>query len=236
MPTITENIQLVCERIEKIKLRYQRSDETVKLLAVSKTQGIDKITQAYEAGLRDFGENFLQDALLKIQSLSSLNLCWHFIGPIQSNKTRDIARHFDWVHSVDRIKIAKRLHDQRPDSTPPLNVCIQVNHSREASKSGILLSEVPALCQQIENLKHLKLRGLMSIPAPATDFDQQRAIFRPLADLFNQLREDHQTLDTLSIGMSADFEAAIAEGSTLVRVGTGIFGPRTPRSHVAESG
>ena len=236
MPTITENIQLVCERIEKIKLRYQRSDETVKLLAVSKTQGIDKITQAYEAGLRDFGENFLQDALLKIQSLSSLNLCWHFIGPIQSNKTRDIARHFDWVHSVDRIKIAKRLNDQRPDSTPPLNVCIQVNHSREASKSGILLSEVPALCQQIENLKHLKLRGLMSIPAPATDFDQQRAIFRPLADLFNQLREDHQTLDTLSIGMSADFEAAIAEGSTLVRVGTGIFGPRTPRSHVAESG
>ena len=130
MPTITENIQLVCERIEKIKLRYQRSDETVKLLAVSKTQGIDKITQAYEAGLRDFGENFLQDALLKIQSLSSLNLCWHFIGPIQSNKTRDIARHFDWVHSVDRIKIAKRLNDQRPDSTPPLNVCIQVNHSR----------------------------------------------------------------------------------------------------------
>ena len=114
MPTITENIQLVCERIEKIKLRYQRSDETVKLLAVSKTQGIDKITQAYEAGLRDFGENFLQDALLKIQSLSSLNLCWHFIGPIQSNKTRDIARHFDWVHSVDRIKIAKRLNGPIP--------------------------------------------------------------------------------------------------------------------------
>jgi pyridoxal phosphate enzyme (YggS family) len=193
---------------------------------VSKTQSAATVREAYEAGQRDFGENYVQEALEKIAALPLPGLVWHFIGPLQSNKTRDIASHFDWVHSVDRLKIASRLNEQRPAGMAPLNVCIQVNISDEDSKSGVALADVEALCEAVQSMPNLRLRGLMAIPAPSDDPAAQRAVYAPLAALLRQLQALYAGMDTLSVGMSADFAAAIAEGSTLVRVGTAIFGAR----------
>ncbi|MEX0739995.1 MAG: YggS family pyridoxal phosphate-dependent enzyme [Pseudohongiella sp.] len=228
---IADNYQHLLARIREQETRHQRTPDSVLLLAVSKTQGADKVREAHAAGARHFGENYVQEALDKITVLAQPpqaldNITWHFIGPIQSNKTRDIAGAFDWVHSVDRQKIAQRLNDQRPDHLPALNVCVQVNLSNEDSKSGVTLNEAVTLCTSIINLPRLRLRGLMAIPAPGTDYQQQRAAFHPLAELFESLQQQYPSMDTLSIGMSDDFEAAIAEGSTMIRIGTAIFGAR----------
>lgn len=193
-------------------------------MAVSKTQPATNLREAYEAGQRDFGENYLREALEKIGELSGLDIAWHFIGPMQSNKTRAIAQHFDWVHSVDRLKVAQRLNEQRPESLSPINVCLQVNIDREASKSGAEVEEVQELAVAINALPHLRLRGLMAIPAPGAETDS----LHRLKLLLEKLKEDPRLthLDTLSMGMSADMETAIANGSTIVRIGTAIFGAR----------
>jgi len=202
----------------------------VSLLAVSKTFGPDSVREAHAAGQMAFGENYVQEALAKIEALAELRaqLQWHFIGPLQSNKTRPVAEVFDWVHSVDRLKIAERLAAQRPAGLPALNVCLQVNVSGEASKGGVAPAELPALAAAVAALApgQLRLRGLMSIPEPTDDAGQQRAAHRRLRELLEALRQQGLVLDTLSMGMSADLEAAIAEGSTIVRIGTAIFGAR----------
>ncbi len=227
MSTIATQIAKVVTRIREAEQAAGRPLGSVGLLAVSKTQPADAIRQAHvAAGLRDFGENYLQEALDKQLQLADLPLSWHFIGPIQSNKTRPIAEHFDWVHSVDRLKIAERLSAQRPAQLPPLNVCLQVNVSLEPSKSGCSLEEAPALARAIAQLPNLRLRGLMAIPAPSDDPQQQRAAFARLRQLQQALSAD-LALDTLSMGMSQDLEAAIAEGATWVRIGTALFGART---------
>lgn len=213
-------------RIREFERRYGRTADSVKLLAVSKKHPAEKIRQAYAAGISNFGENYLQEALDKMESLDDLDLCWHFIGPIQSNKTRGIAEHFDWVHSVDREKIARRLNEQRQEAGTQLNVCVQVNLSSESSKSGTDFDGLSALCASIAGLANLKLRGLMAIPAALTEFDAQRQCFHRLALEFTRLAQQFPSMDTLSMGMSNDYEAAIAEGSTLIRIGTGIFGMR----------
>lgn len=231
MASIAENISVVRAQIQDAEIRFGRPQGSVTLLAVSKTQDATRIQQAWEAGQRDFGENYLQEALGKITELANRqpdsDINWHFIGPIQSNKTRDIAERFAWVHSVERLKIAQRLSDQRPEGMPPLNVCVQVNLSLEASKSGVELAETVALCEQVVKLPRLRLRGLMAIPAPCKDTEQQRLAYHPLAQLQHELSQRFTCFDTLSMGMSADYEAAIAEGSTMVRIGTAIFGART---------
>ncbi len=226
MASIAENISTVREEISKAALGCGRPVASVALLAVSKTQGPEKVREAYAAGQRDFGENYVQEALSKISALPLPGLCWHFIGPIQSNKTREIAEHFQWVHSVDRLKIAQRLSAQRPATLGPLNLCIQVNISGEDSKSGVTLAEVADLCDAINGLENICLRGLMAIPAPCDDTAQQRLTFRPLAQLLQHLAVKYPQMDTLSIGMSGDYAAAIAEGSTIVRIGSAIFGAR----------
>jgi pyridoxal phosphate enzyme (YggS family) len=226
MPSIAENIFRVGQQIAEAAQACGRAPGAVTLLAVSKTQSAATVREAYEAGQRDFGENYVQEALDKIGALPLPGLVWHFIGPLQSNKTRDIASHFDWVHSVDRLKIATRLNEQRPAGMAPLNVCIQVNISEEDSKSGVAMADVEALCEALQSLPNLRLRGLMAIPAPCEDPVAQRAVYAPLTALLRQLQARYPGMDTLSIGMSADFAAAIAEGSTLVRVGTAIFGAR----------
>lgn len=226
MASIAENICTVRDQITIATARCGRVPGSVALLAVTKTQAPEKLREAYAAGQREFGENYVQEALDKIQALDLPELIWHFIGPIQSNKTADIATHFDWVHSVDRLKIATRLSSQRPQQSAPLNICVQVNLSQEDSKSGVALADTAALCEQIERLPRLRLRGLMAIPAPCAQHAEQRAAFAPLALLFRELQKRFEHLDTLSIGMSADYEAAIEEGSTLVRVGSAIFGAR----------
>lgn len=203
-----------------------RNPDSVMLLAVSKTRSADEIRELHLQGQRAFGENYLQEALDKIEALADLDLEWHFIGPIQSNKTRPIAEHFAWVHSVDRLKIARRLSEQRPPELPPLNICLQVNISREESKSGCLPEEVPELVRAVSRLPNLRLRGLMAIPKPEEDPERQRAVFAQVRRLLEQLQSTQPGLDTLSMGMSADIEAAILEGSTIVRVGTALFGPR----------
>ncbi|WP_290536833.1 YggS family pyridoxal phosphate-dependent enzyme [Alcanivorax sp.] len=203
-----------------------RDSDSVQLLAVSKTRTPDELARLADQGQRHFGENYLQEALDKIAALRGRGLVWHFIGPIQSNKTRDIAAHFDWVHSVDRLKVARRLSEQRPADLPPLNVCIQVNVDDEDSKSGILLEDVPALAADMVTLPNLRLRGLMAIPRADSE-DSNRGAFRQLAMTLSQLRNTMPSLDTLSMGMSADFGVAIEEGATIVRVGTALFGPRT---------
>ncbi|WP_233800018.1 YggS family pyridoxal phosphate-dependent enzyme [Paraburkholderia sp. HP33-1] len=222
------NLADVQQRIARAAQAAGRDAQSVTLLAVSKTFPADAVRAAYAAAQHAFGENYVQEALDKIQTLADLraSLEWHFIGPLQSNKTRPVAEHFDWVHSVDRLKIAQRLSEQRPDDLPPLNVCLQVNVSGEASKSGVAIAEAPAIAQQIAALPKLKLRGLMSIPEPAGDLDAQRAPHRELRMLFERLRNDGLALDTLSMGMSADLEAAVLEGATIVRIGTAIFGAR----------
>ena len=208
----------------------QRPPDSVTLLAVSKTFGADAVLAAAAAGQTAFGENYLQEALDKIAAvrlaLPQASLAWHFIGPIQSNKTRPIAEHFDWVHTVEREKIAARLSEQRPASLPDLNICLQVNISGEASKSGVAPEALPALARAVAQLPKLRLRGLMAIPEPQADPALQRAAFAQLRVLYEQLRADGLPLDTLSMGMSADLQPAVAEGATIVRVGSAIFGSR----------
>ncbi len=223
MSTIADNIGLVSQRIRAAADAVQRDASSIHLLAVSKTKPAQAVREAYAAGLRDFGENYLQEALGKQADLTDLPLSWHFIGPIQSNKTRAIAEHFAWVHSVDRLKIAQRLSEQRPADLPPLNICIQVNVSGEASKSGCTPADLPALATAISALPRLKLRGLMAIPEPTEDRAEQDAAFATVRDLKASL---NLALDTLSMGMSHDLESAIAQGATWVRIGTALFGAR----------
>jgi len=223
MSTIADNLSTLAERIRSAAQAAGRAPEQVRLLAVSKTKPAAAIREVYAAGVRDVGENYLQEALAKQLELTDLPLTWHFIGPIQSNKTRAIAEHFDWVHSVDRLKIAQRLSEQRPAGLPALNVCVQVNVSGEASKSGCNPDELPALAQAIAALPHLKLRGLMAIPEPTDDPAAQAAAFARVRQLQDSL---NLGLDTLSMGMSHDLEAAIAQGATWVRIGTALFGAR----------
>lgn len=216
----------VQEAIHAAEARHGRPTGAVTLLAVSKTQPAEVLRAAAAAGQTRFGENYLQEALAKMAALADLELEWHFIGPLQSNKTRAAAEHFAWVHSVDRLKLAERLSAQRAPALPPLNVCLQVNVSGEASKSGCTLQQLPALARAVATLPHLRLRGLMAIPAPAPDPQQQRLPFRQLRQALEQLNAEGLGLDTLSMGMSDDLEAAIAEGATLVRIGSAIFGAR----------
>ncbi|TPG72544.1 YggS family pyridoxal phosphate-dependent enzyme [Pseudomonas arsenicoxydans] len=223
MSTIADNIAQVSSRIRAAALAAQRDEHSVQLLAVSKTKPAEALREAYAAGLHDFGENYLQEALGKQLELADLPLIWHFIGPIQSNKTRAIAEHFAWVHSVDRLKIAQRLSEQRPADLPPLNICIQVNVSGEASKSGCTPTDLPALAKAINELPRLHLRGLMAIPEPTDDRAEQDAAFAAVQSLQASL---NLPLDTLSMGMSHDLESAIAQGATWVRIGTALFGAR----------
>lgn len=204
----------------------RRGDDAVTLLAVSKTFPAEAVQAAYDAGQTAFGENYIQEAVQKITALRHLPLVWHCIGPIQSNKTRLVAEHFDWVHTVDRLKIAQRLSEQRPAHLPPLQVCIQVNIDGGPTKSGVAPDDVLALAQAVRALPHLQLRGLMCIPEPAADFVAECAVFQLARALFDDLNASGLALDTLSMGMSADLEAAIASGSTMVRVGSAIFGAR----------
>jgi pyridoxal phosphate enzyme (YggS family) len=230
MSIIHHNLQAVHDSIAAAARAVSRQPHEVSLLAVSKTFGPDAVMAAAQAGQRAFGENYLQEALDKMAAVRAMQagllLEWHFIGPVQSNKTRSIAENFDWVHAVEREKIAQRLSAQRPASLAPLNICLQVNISGESSKSGVAPQDVAPLAQAVAALPRLKLRGLMAIPEPAQDFDAQREPFRRLRALFDQLRAQGLALDTLSMGMSADMAAAIAEGATIVRVGTAIFGQR----------
>ena len=223
MSTIADNILQVSSRIQAATAAAGRAENSVQLLAVSKTKPAEALREAHAAGLRDFGENYLQEALSKQLELADLPLIWHFIGPIQSNKTRAIAEHFEWVHSVDRLKIAQRLSEQRPAELPPLNICIQVNVSGEASKSGCTPTDLPALANAISALPRLKLRGLMAIPEPTEDRAEQDAAFAAVRTLQQRL---NLGLDTLSMGMSHDLESAIAQGATWVRIGTALFGAR----------
>ena len=232
MVSIPTRLEQVRARIAAACQTAQRPAGSVQLLAVSKTFGADAVQQAFDAGQRAFGENYIQEALAKIEALAALRtrLQWHLIGPIQSNKSRPVAENFDWVHSVDRLKIAQRLSDQRPPQLPPLQVCLQVNISGEASKSGLPPAEVLDVARQVVALPRLVLRGLMAIPEPAADEAAQRVPHRALRELLDQLRaelgDQAPQLDTLSMGMSADLEAAVTEGATIVRVGTAIFGQR----------
>ena len=220
------NFQAVQARLAEAARRHGRRPADIRLVAVSKTRTADAIRAVAALGQRDFGENYLQEALDKIQRLADLGLCWHFIGHIQSNKSAAIASHFDWVHTVDRLKIAQRLSDQRPAAQPPLNICVQVNISGESSKSGAAPAQLDELLPAIAGLPRLKLRGLMALPAPTDGFERQRVAFHQLATLLVRYQQRYG-LDTLSMGTSADYEAAIAEGATLIRIGTAIFGVRT---------
>lgn len=226
MTTILENLTAVKKLIRDSELRYNRSPGSTALLAVSKTQSINQIKEAITAGQLAFGENYLQEALPKITALVTQKIEWHFIGPIQSNKTKAIAENFSWVHSVSELKIAKRLNDQRPSHLPPLNICLQVNISQEPTKSGVHPDETMMLATAVASLPRLHLRGLMTISVPHTSFTEQRDLFHTLRLLQEKLCHNGFTLDTLSMGMSDDLEAAIAEGATWVRVGTAIFGKR----------
>ncbi len=226
MNSIADNIKNVSQRIQKATKFASRDKKSVQLLAVSKTRSVDELKSCIQSGLTHFGENYLQEALVKIEALTEQPLTWHFIGPIQSNKTRAIAEHFSWVHSVDRLKIAQRLNEQRPKNLGPLNICIQVNINDEESKSGIPLNELDALCKTISTLSNIKLRGLMTIPASSQDDEALRASFRSMNTAFKELQLQYPSIDTLSMGMSGDIEAAIEEGSTMVRVGTALFGAR----------
>ena len=223
---IADNIARVRAQMAAACQSAGRAPGSVQLLAVSKTWSADAVRTAHATGQIDFGENYIQEAVDKITALRDLPLVWHCIGPIQSNKTRLVAEHFDWVHSIDRLKIAQRLSEQRPEHLPPLQVCIQVNVDGGETKSGVSPQDLPALAQAVATLPRLQLRGLMTIPEPAETEAQMRTVHRQAKDLFEQLRTQGLPLDTLSMGMSADMAAAIAEGSTLVRVGTAIFGQR----------
>ncbi|WP_305909308.1 YggS family pyridoxal phosphate-dependent enzyme [Methylomarinum sp. Ch1-1] len=225
MPTIEQRFKRVRSQISHAEIAANRPRGSVALLAVSKTKSAQVVADAYRLGQRHFGESYLQEALTKQQALAGYDITWHFIGPIQSNKTRAIAAHFDWVHSVDRLKIAKRLSEQRPEGRPPLNICLQVNISGESSKSGIMLAELPRLVDEVKALPNLCLRGVMAIPEPESEYQRQRQPYRQLYQAVSALGLDE--LDTFSFGMSGDLKAAIAEGSTLVRIGSALFGERT---------
>lgn len=228
-PVISESLAAARQRLADALQQAGRPLADARLLAVSKTKPAAMIREAWHLGQRDFGENYVQEALDKQDELADLaGIVWHFIGPLQSNKTREVAERFAWVHSVDRVKIARRLNDQRPEALPPLQVCLQVNISAEASKSGVSLDELPALAEAVLAMPRLRLRGLMAIPAPAEGLDAQRAPLARLRQALEGLRErfPEVPLDTLSMGMSDDLEAAVLEGATLVRLGTAIFGAR----------
>lgn len=225
--SVAENLNRVRQEIHQLEQRFDRADSSVRLLAVSKTKPIEDLEAAYLSGQRLFGENYVQEAIDKHQKLAHLNeIEWHFIGPIQSNKSRQIAETMAWVHTVDREKIARRLSEQRPPGRAPLNVLIQVNISGESSKSGVPLEQLDAMVALVAQLPNLTLRGLMAIPAPQTSEADQVLVYAPLAQAFKALQIKDSNVDTLSIGMSGDMAAAIASGSTLVRVGTAIFGAR----------
>jgi hypothetical protein len=234
MTTIEDNLQQVHRQMAAACAQAGRDVNAVTLLAVSKTFGPDAVVQALAAGQRAFGENYIQEGVEKIQALRASHpgaaIEWHCIGPVQSNKTRLVAAHFDWVQSVDRLKIAQRLSEQRPPELPPLQVCLQVNVDGGPTKSGVTPDELPALAEAVAQLPHLKLRGLMCIPEPADSFEAQRAVFLQAKALFDHLNAQGLGLDTLSMGMSDDLDAAVAAGSTMVRVGRAIFGSRTPRA------
>jgi len=221
-----QRLARVHQRILGACREHRRDADHIRLLAVSKTKPIEQVRALAELGQKDFGENYVDEAVEKIQALDALGLCWHFIGPIQSNKTRQIAEHFDWVESVDRARIVRRLADQRPETRPPLNVLLQVNLDAESQKAGCTPAALADLADLVAARPELRLRGLMAIPAPRKSVDAQRAVFARLKSLFDQLAEAHPGMDTISAGMSGDLEAAIAEGSTEIRVGTDLFGPR----------
>jgi PLP dependent protein len=224
---LPENIRRVQERIKRAAVECGRSVDSVTLLAVCKSQPAEIVRVAALAGLCEFGESYVQEALGKIAALRELPLTWHFVGKLQTNKTRDVAENFAWVHGVDRLRIAERLSAQRPYHAPPLNICLQVNVDAEASKGGLPAAEVPELARRVGALPRLTLRGLMCIPPPATPMSAQRRPFAELADLLLRLNADGAHMDTLSMGMSADLEAAILQGATIVRVGTALFGARS---------
>ncbi|MCG8325254.1 MAG: YggS family pyridoxal phosphate-dependent enzyme [Thiotrichales bacterium] len=226
MKNIPNRLIQLLDTIRTLEQRYQRPAGSVQLLAVSKTWPLSDIQQARSAGQRMFGENYVQEAVDKITQSGGQDIEWHFIGPVQSNKTRAIAEHFHWCHSVDRFKSARRLSDARPENRSPLNVCVQVNISRESAKSGIDARDVFDLCEQVQTLPGIRLRGLMAMPKPVSTLDQQRIPFRKLQQLQENLKQRGYAMDTLSIGTSHDLEAAIAEGATIVRIGTAIFGSR----------
>ncbi len=229
MDAFQERLARVRARIARAERAHGRPPGSVRLLAVSKTQPTPVLRVAWETGLRAFAESYYQEAVQKIEALAGLGIEWHFIGPIQSNKTRGIAQRFAWVHSVDREKIARRLSEHRPPSMPPLQVCLQVNIDREPTKSGCPPEAVETLARYIAQLPRLRLRGLMTIPAATQDPERQRAAFARVRRLQEHLNAQGLALDTLSMGMSRDLEAAIAEGATVVRIGTALFGPRPPR-------
>ncbi|MES2090568.1 MAG: YggS family pyridoxal phosphate-dependent enzyme [Pseudomonadota bacterium] len=228
MATIASKLQLVRSRINHACLKVHRAQDSVRLLAVSKTFAAEAVREAFEAGQRCFGENYVQEAVDKIQALADLRsqIEWHLIGPLQSNKTRVVAETFDWVHTIDRLKIAQRLSEQRPEHLPPLQVCVQINTSGETSKSGVAPHEALALAQAVAQLPRLRLRGVMALPAPSDDPREQHRALRAVRDSFNDLISSGLTLDTLSMGMSADLESAVEEGSSMVRIGSAIFGQR----------
>lgn len=228
MSDIAARLRATRERIAAAERRYGRAPGSAALVAVSKTRPVADLRDALAAGQRRFGESYADEAVPKIEALAGEPVEWHFLGPLQSNKTRLIAAHFDWVHSVDRVKIARRLSEQHPADRGPLNVCIQVNISGEASKSGVPPGEAAGLVRAARALPGLRVRGLMAIPSADADFDVQRAAFARLRELYEALATGGEPLDTLSMGMTGDLEAAVAEGATLLRVGTGIFGPRPP--------
>jgi hypothetical protein len=224
MHELAQRLARLQETIRQYEARYARSPGSVALIAVSKRQPVSAIEGAFAAGQRAFGENYVQEALEKIAALATLPIEWHFIGPLQGNKTAEVAANFSWVHTIDRMRIAERLNNQRPAHLPPLNVLIQINVSGEESKHGIVADALPALAAEVARLPRLKLRGLMALPAPSTEFAVQRAAFAQLTEL---ARTSPVPMDTLSMGTSDDFEAAIAEGATMVRLGTVLFGPRS---------
>ena len=224
--SLLESWQATLKRIENAALRSGRSPNDIRLLAISKGQSVEKIRRIALAGQQEFGENYLQEALEKVHNLADLQLTWHFVGQIQGNKTRAIAENFAWAHTVDRERIAIRLNDQRPAETPALNICIQVMLEAEQGKAGVAPADVLPLARRISELPRLRLRGLMCIPPHKETFDEQLALFTRLADLARELTSEGMTIDTLSMGMSDDLEAAIAAGSTCVRIGTAVFGPR----------
>ena len=229
MNDIAHNLAQVRDKISAAATRCGRASEEITLLAVSKTKPASAIADAIAAGQHAFGENYVQEGVDKIrffQEQGKTDLQWHFIGPLQSNKSRLVAEHFDWCHTIDRLRIASRLNDQRPEALPPLNVLIQVNISDENSKSGIALEELDALAADVAALPRLTLRGLMAIPAPESSYERQFAVAQQMAVAFEALKARYETVDTLSLGMSDDMEAAIAAGSTMVRIGTAIFGAR----------
>ena len=227
MIRVTENLALVRDLLAIATSEAEREPGTVRLLAVSKKQPVDKILAAAATGQRDFGENFVQEGLLKIDQTRDQDLVWHFIGHLQSNKTRDVANYFDWVHTIDNKKTAMRLSRQRPETMKPLNICLQVNIDREAGKFGVDVDALPELAAACAELPNISLRGLMCLPAVKQDFDAQRPPFALLRQLSENLCDDGISIDTLSMGMSGDYRAAIHEGANIVRIGTAIFGERT---------